>query len=140
VNLLDSAFPIPGTRWRFGLDGIIGLIPGLGDAVTAGVSLLVLIVAHRERVPATIIGRMLLNILIDLAIGAVPFFGDVGDFFFQSNRKNLELLKRHAHGIEPPRGIDRAVVLGAAILLIVMAGLGIWLSWQAVRWLIDHPF
>ena len=139
MNLLDSAFPIPGTRWRFGLDGIIGLIPGLGDMVTAAVSLLVLIVAHRERVPATIIGRMLLNIGLDFAIGEVPLFGDVGDFFFKSNQKNLELLKRHAHGIEPPRAIDRAVVLGAIILLIVMTGLSVWISWQVLQWLFHHP-
>lgn len=115
-------------------------MPGLGDLVTAGVSLLVLVVAHRERVPATIIGRMLLNVLIDLAIGAVPVVGDVGDFVFQSNRKNLELLRRHAHGIEPPRAIDRAVVLGAAILLVMVAGMCAWLAWSAVQWLIHHPF
>lgn len=115
-------------------------MPGLGDFVTAGVSLLLLVAASRQRVPGTIIGRMLLNILLDLAIGAVPFFGDIGDAVFKSNQRNLELLKRHAHGIEPPRTIDRIVVLSAALFVIVIAGLGIWLSWQILRWVLDRPF
>lgn len=115
-------------------------MPGLGDFVTAGVSLLLLVEASRQRVPAVIIGRMMLNILADLAIGAVPFLGDIGDFIFKSNQKNLELLKRHAHGVEPPRTIDRIVVFGAILLVIVTAGSGIWLCWLILKWVLSHLF
>lgn len=113
-------------------------MPGLGDFVTAGVSLTLLFAAYHQRVPTIIIGRMLLNVLCDLAIGAVPFLGDIGDVVFKSNQRNLELLKRHAHGAEPPGAIDRIVVLGAVLIVIVAAGTGVWLCWRIMGWLLSH--
>ena len=66
------------------------------------------------------------------------FLGDIGDFIFKSNQKNLELLKRHAHGVEPPRTIDRIVVFGAILLVIVTAGSGVWLCWLILKWVLSH--
>ena len=82
---------------------------------------------------------MLLNVAVDMAIGAIPFFGDVGDFVFKSNRKNLELLKKHSHGAVPPSAVDRAVLLGAVLLVLITLGLAVWVAWWAFRWLLGHP-
>jgi hypothetical protein len=91
----DEMFRIPGTRWRIGLDGIGGLVPGLGDGVTALVALYPLLEAWRHGAPSSLILRMLGNVGLDTAIGAVPILGDLFDFRFKANRRNVELLRRH---------------------------------------------
>jgi hypothetical protein len=93
--LLDEAFRIPGTRWRVGLDGLVGFIPGAGDAVTAVVALYPVAEALRHGVPTRVVLRMLGNIGLDSAVGAIPILGDLFDLRFKSNRRNVELLKRH---------------------------------------------
>jgi hypothetical protein len=93
--VLDEAFRIPGTRWRIGLDGIAGLVPGLGDAGTALIALYPLLEAWRHGAPSSLILRMLGNIGLDTAIGAVPILGDLFDMRFKANRRNVELLRRH---------------------------------------------
>lgn len=94
ARLLDAQFGIPGTRWRFGADSLLGLVPGLGDAATALVSLYILVEAHRLGVRPSILARMGWNVALDLGVGAVPLLGDVFDFFWKSNLKNIELLER----------------------------------------------
>jgi len=96
ADLLDSAFRVPGTRFRFGLDPIIGLIPGLGDMVSPVMALLILSYGVRVRVPKVVLARMVLNALIDAGVGAVPVLGDAFDFAWKSNDWNLALLERHA--------------------------------------------
>lgn len=93
--LLDDQFGIPGTRWRIGIDGLIGLIPGVGDLVTGGMSLYILLQARRLNLPRHVQARMLANIATDVVIGGVPLAGDLFDFAFKSNRRNLALLRRH---------------------------------------------
>ncbi len=94
--LLDDLIPIPGTKLRIGLDPIIGLIPGFGDSSTAVVSSLILLHGLRSGVPRIVLVRMALNVLINSLGGAVPGIGDVFSAFFKSNRRNVELLDRHA--------------------------------------------
>ena len=91
---LDSAFRIPGTRWRIGLDGLIGLIPGIGDAVSAAMGAVVIAYAAVIGVRGTVIARMIRNLVIDTIVGAVPLLGDIFDVFWKSNRRNLDLLRR----------------------------------------------
>lgn len=95
ARLLDDRFRIPGTSIRFGLDGLLGLVPGIGDGATALVSLYVVLRAWSLGAPSGVLGRMLVNILVDSAIGSIPLLGDVFDVAFKSNRRNLELLRRH---------------------------------------------
>jgi Domain of unknown function (DUF4112) len=95
ARLLDTRFGIPGTRFRFGLDGLVGLIPGVGDALTNLIGLYVVIEAWRVGVPARLLVAMLVNIGIDFGLGAVPFLGDIFDLFFKSNTRNVDLLRRH---------------------------------------------
>ena len=96
ADLLDSAFRVPGTRFRFGLDPIIGLIPGLGDMVSPVMALLILWYGVRVRVPKVVLARMVFNALIDAGVGAIPVLGDAFDFAWKSNDWNLALLERHA--------------------------------------------
>jgi hypothetical protein len=117
-NLLDSAFRVPGTRLRFGWDALVGLVPGVGDLTTAVFSGLILIEAFRTPLPRIIQARMLSNVLIDLAIGAVPVVGDLFDFAWKANTKNLRLLERHGNTRERPATTDWLVVAATATLLV----------------------
>jgi hypothetical protein len=94
--LMDDLFRVPVLGWRFGLDALIGLVPGLGDTSTALVSFYILAAAVRYRVPKITLLRMGLNIGIDYVVGALPIVGDVADAWWKSNRKNLELLQKRA--------------------------------------------
>lgn len=130
-RLLDTAFRIPGTNFRFGWDPLAGLIPWAGDTVTALFSCAFLLQAFRMRLPRIVQARMLLNIVIDLALGALPVVGDLTDFVWRSNTRNLALLERHAADPQPPRLSDWlfvggiAAIVGAALLLpfVVLYGL-----------------
>ncbi len=99
---LDDWIRIPGTSWRIGLDGLVGLIPGVGDTVMFLVSGVVLAAAVRHRLPMGLILRMLGNLGLDLLVGAVPVAGDLFDFVWKANRKNLRLMldyvKSRGHG------------------------------------------
>ena len=95
AHWLDGAFRLPGTSWRFGLDGILGLVPGAGDSLTALTGAYIILEAWRLGVPSSVIVRMLGNIGLDWAVGSVPLVGDIFDFAFKSHRRNVDLLRRH---------------------------------------------
>ena len=95
AHLLDDRFRIPGTSYRIGLDGLIGLVPGLGDAVTTLFSLYIVLEARRLGLPLTKLGRMGLNVGVDAVLGAVPLLGDLFDVAWKANRRNLTLLLDH---------------------------------------------
>ena len=137
TKLMDGALPVPGTRFRIGLDPILGLVPGLGDATGAALSGYLVITAARLGAPAAVIARMLGNVALDAAIGAIPFFGDVYDFFWKSNRKNLNLLERY---VEQPAHTTRsstAVVVGAVAGIAAIAVAGVALAFWAVASLVS---
>jgi len=93
--LLDDRFRIPGTRHRIGLDGLIGLVPGIGDAVTTAISLYIVLEARRLGVPVSKLGRMGVNVGVDALIGAVPLVGDLFDVAWKANKRNLALVIDH---------------------------------------------
>jgi hypothetical protein len=93
--VLDEAFRIPGTRIRFGLDGIIGLIPGLGDVVAGVLALVIPLAAWIRGVPYITLVRMATNLGIGVLVGSVPIIGDVFDISWKANRRNYRLLQRH---------------------------------------------
>lgn len=95
AQLLDNQFVVPGTNFRFGLDSLIGLIPGIGDGVSALISLYIMARAHRLGAPAGLLAKMGVNVAIDTAVGALPIFGDLFDFAFKANVKNVRLLIDH---------------------------------------------
>jgi Domain of unknown function (DUF4112) len=92
-RLLDVAFTIPFTKVRFGVDAIIGLIPGLGDWAGVGLSSIIVIEAIRIGVPRSLIARMVVNVAIEAALGTVPVAGDIIDIFWRANRRNMALLR-----------------------------------------------
>ena len=93
ATLLDTAFLIPGTNVRYGLDALIGLIPGIGDAITSLMSLFIVHEAHHLGAPGHIILRMLANVALDGFVGAVPLVGDAFDVVWRANRRNMRLLQ-----------------------------------------------
>lgn len=93
--MLDSALRLPGTRFRFGLNGLIGLPPGFGDAALALLSLYFVVEAARLHVPKRVLGRMLANIAVEFGLGAVPVLGDLFDMVWKANLRNVALLERH---------------------------------------------
>ena len=95
ATLLDTAFVIPGIKFRFGFDGLVGLVPGIGDVLTTALSLWLVKEAHALGAPKHLIARMLGNIAIDGVVGAVPLLGDAFDLMWKSNYRNLHLLRRH---------------------------------------------
>jgi hypothetical protein len=95
ANLLDTAFVLPGTNIRFGLDAMIGLVPGIGDAITTVMSLYIVREARELGAPGHVIGRMLANVALDGIVGAVPFLGDAFDVMWRANRRNMTLLRNH---------------------------------------------
>src|SRR5262245_6839393 len=125
--LLDNYFRIPGLGWRFGIDAIIGLVPGLGDVVTGALGVLLLIRAVQFKLPKIVITRMILNNLIDITIGAIPFLGDLFDFAFKANTRNMVLFRKYAEGPNEStvsHWIFVAVLIGffAAILGLIAFG------------------
>ncbi len=95
ADLLDTKFVLPGTNWRFGLDGIIGLVPGIGDLITTGLGAYIIYRAREIGAPGWLIARMTANLAIDGVIGAIPLVGDAFDFAFRANAKNVRMLRRH---------------------------------------------
>lgn len=95
ATLLDSAFVVPGTNIRFGLDAIVGLVPGIGDFLTSLVSLYIVHEARQLGAPTHLLVRMVANIAIDGVIGSAPVAGDIFDVMWRSNRRNMTLLYDH---------------------------------------------
>ena len=125
--LMDDLFRVPVLGWRFGLDALIGLIPGFGDTTTSLVSFYVLAQAVRYRVPKVTILRMGLNIAIDYAVGSLPFVGDMFDAWWKSNQMNLTLLKRSAGVSTAEADTGRAsdwLFVGAIIVGLIVLALG----------------
>jgi hypothetical protein len=133
AQIMDEFLRFPGTRFRFGLDPLIGLIPGLGDTASAVVSALTLVYAARCGLPKILLARMSLNILINEVVGIVPGIGDAFSFWFKSNTRNYELLQRHWGAPRRPRASDWVFVGVVLGILLLVVGLGIAVSFFVLR-------
>jgi hypothetical protein len=123
TRALDELVSVPGTSIKVGLDPLIGLIPLAGDVVGALVGAWVILEASRFGIPRVVLGRMILNLSVDLAIGAIPLLGDVYDLFFRSNSRNLALFRRYALDPDASTRGQQAFFVGLALLLVGL----IWL-------------
>ena len=94
-RLLDIAFAVPGTKVRFGVEAILRLVPGIGDAAASALSCWVLYEAYRLGVPKALMARMVANVVIEGVVGAVPVAGDLFDVGWRANRRNVSLLREH---------------------------------------------
>ena len=139
--IMDNFLRVPGTNFRFGLDPLMGLLPGLGDTGSALISAMALIAAARRGLPKILLARMSLNILINEAVGIVPIVGDAFSFWFKSNARNYDLIRRHT--ATPRRSttsdwIFVAAVLGALFLILVVSlAFSFWLLYGLAR-LLGH--
>lgn len=118
--ILDSSIPIPGTPWKVGLDGLIGLVPGIGDLSAGVISSYILFQALRMGAPPMVIGRMALNIMLESVVGVIPVVGDLFDFAFKANQRNVALMRDYV--IEPTKVKRRSAV---SVLLVVGALLAV---------------
>ena len=139
ANILDTMIPIPGTRFRIGLDPLIGLLPGIGDAVASLIGSTILLMAARLGVPKIVLARMSLNVLLNGVIGAIPGIGDLFSAWFRSNVRNVELLLRTTAPVRSPTAPHWVFVIGILLVTLTIIGLvaffivwGISLIWQKV--------
>jgi Domain of unknown function (DUF4112) len=133
-HLLDRAFRIPGTQWRFGLDALIGLIPGLGDVIGSLVGAYSLWIARQLGAPGAVQARMVMNLAIDGIVGLVPFVGDLFDFAFKANSRNQALLQQWLESPRPTRRSSWLVLLVAVLVLLLLLGGSVWMLLNAVQW------
>ncbi|MBA2252432.1 MAG: DUF4112 domain-containing protein [Nitrospirales bacterium] len=140
AQVLDRSVRVPGTDIRIGLDPIIGLIPGFGDAVASLAGSMILFLAAQLHVPKIVLVRMSVNIALNGAIGSIPLLGDVFSVWFQSNVKNVELLERHVEEERTSTLADWAFVIGLLLGIVgVCVGMlfaiawGFKVVWQWVR-------
>lgn len=136
THVLDELVGVPGTPIKVGLDPIIGLIPVAGDALAAVIGTWVIVEASRFGIPRVVLGRMIVNLVVDLGIGAIPLLGDVYDVFFRSNSRNLDLFRRHALDPDASTRGEQAFLAGLALLVIG----ALWLGAVALGALIDWLF
>jgi hypothetical protein len=135
ARLLDTAFRVPGTRIRFGWDPILGLVPGVGDLVGPVYSVLILVTAIRLGIPRIVLLRMLLTVMVDVAVGAIPVVGDLFDVVWKSSQWNLALLERHAHSPRAPTAGDWWFVLAILTCLVLAAAVPIIALVILLRWI-----
>jgi Domain of unknown function (DUF4112) len=124
ARLLDEVLRIPGTNIRFGLDAILGLIPGAGDVAGGILSTFIILQAARLGAPGSVLARMVMNVAIDSIVGAVPVLGDLFDIGWKSNTRNAALLERYAARPQATRRASRLAVTGAvAAVVLIVAGM-----------------
>lgn len=131
--VMDQAISLPGTKLRFGLDPIIGLIPGLGDTISTVISAASLIYAARCGVPKILLARMSVNILVNDVIGLIPGVGDAFSFWFKSNQRNYDLLREHLSKPQKPRRSDWLFTFGILALLFLVFAAGLVISYFVIR-------
>jgi hypothetical protein len=134
--LLDNSIPVPGTGRRFGVDAIIGLVPVVGDVVSAGMGLFVVWRASRMGLPRIVVTRMLVVSALDFVIGSIPIAGDAFDLWFKANTRNLALLRRHLERPETSTRDDWMVVTGLLAVVIAIVAIIGWLLVSLVSALI----
>ena len=140
---LDDGIRIPGTKIRIGLDPILGLIPGAGDAAGAILAGAIVVESLRQRISRYAILRMAANIAIDTVIGAVPVLGDLFDAGWKGNQKNLAILERHLAEPSVSKHADRTFVLliggGLLLLCLTVIILAVIVTAKVLGWLVAQP-
>ncbi len=128
ANLMDNQFRIPGTDIRFGLDSLVGFVPGIGDGIGLVVSVYLISIMIRKGAGPIIMVRMVGNIMVDAGVGVVPFLGDIFDFGFKANRRNVDLMKNYyADGTQKPNAFWSVFILLLLLFAVMIALLiGVW--------------
>jgi hypothetical protein len=131
AKLMDAQFKIPGTDIRFGLDGLLGLIPGAGDLSTFAVSGYMVMILAQNGASGFVLARMVMNILIDAIFGSIPLLGDIFDVYFKANIRNIKLMEEH-YVDGRHRGGAWKVIVPVLLFVLVIIGLIIWGVWSLI--------
>ncbi|MEO8173081.1 MAG: DUF4112 domain-containing protein [Sediminibacterium sp.] len=134
TKLMDSQFRIPGTNIRFGLDPLIGLIPGAGDFAGFVVSAFMLTKLTKNGASGFVVARMVFNIVLDASLGTIPVLGDIFDFTFKANQRNLKLLQEHYVEGRHKGGAWKVLLPVLLLLFLIIAGM-VWVSYKLFTWL-----
>ena len=133
--LMDNSFRVPGTQMRFGVDGLIGLIPGIGDAIGALISSHIMSEAAQLGVPKSILLKMAFNVGLDALLGIIPVVGDVSDFVWKANQRNVKLLSDYLEQPEKTVTYSRFFVGMIGVLVIDVVVLIGAFGFLVMRWL-----
>ena len=135
THLLDELIEVPGTSIKVGLDPVIGLIPVAGDALSALAGGWVILEASRFGLPRVVLARMVMNLALDLGIGAIPLLGDAYDLVFRSNSRNLDLFRKHALDPAASTRGEQALFIGLALLIVGIVWLVVTAMSTFIGWL-----
>jgi hypothetical protein len=136
ARVLDRAIRVPGTDFRIGLDGLMGLLPGVGDAAGMALSSAIVLAAVRAGATRGVLSRMLANVALDAALGAVPLLGDAFDFAWKANARNARLLERFLEDPAPVQRASRAFTALVIAALTALSGLAVWAGYLVLRTLL----
>ena len=139
AKLMDSQFQIPNMKIRFGLDALIGLIPGVGDFAGFLVSGYIILVLASNGASGFVIARISFNIIIDAVIGSIPILGDIFDLAFKANERNMKLVHEHYLEGRHQGGAWKVVLPVLLILFLLLVGIA-WSAYSMVMWLIHFIF
>jgi hypothetical protein len=139
AHVLDDWFRIPGTSIRFGIDGIIGLVPGIGDVLVGLASLLLLFAAWMRGVPYVTLARMVVNVGIGVVVGSIPLLGDAFDIAWKANRRNYVLLSRHIAEPRKHTWRDWIFLATMAFIVLLLLAIPIFVLVWIVHWLFVWP-
>jgi hypothetical protein len=139
AHVLDDWFRLPGTSIRFGLDGIIGLIPGLGDILAGLASCIIIVAAWFRGVPYVGLIRMIVNVAIDVLVGAIPFIGDAFDIAWKANRRNYALMTRHLRQPRRHNWKDYVFLLCIGVALFAIFAIPVVLLVLVTEWFLHRP-
>lgn len=136
TKVMDSKFRIPGTHFRFGLDPILGLLPGLGDATSLAVSSVLIYYMYRYGASRKLVIMMAGNVVLDAVIGSIPILGTIFDFAYKANERNMRLLKRH-YQEGKYRGGGTGILVAIVLIAITVIGLFLYGAWLLINYLIQ---
>ena len=136
TRLLDQAFRVPGTRWRFGIEALLGLVAGLGDSIGSLFGGYGVWVARQLGAPASVQARMLLNLGIDALVGVIPLAGDLFDLVFKAHVRNERLLREWLERPHRTQRTSLAVLVGGMLILVLIVAGTVWVAVATVAWLV----
>jgi hypothetical protein len=134
AKLMDSQFKVPGTEVRFGVDAILGLVPGVGDMSTFAISSYMLSIMARNGASGFVMARMVLNVMIDTLLGSIPLIGDLFDVAFKANTRNMKLMHQH-YREGRHNGSAWKIIIPVVLLLFVFICAIVWLVYKLLAWL-----
>jgi hypothetical protein len=140
ARLLDSQFRVPGTNRRFGIDGILGLVPGVGDVAGLALAAGVIVKAIGLGARGSTVTRMVANVALDTVVGTIPVIGTIFDFVFKANNRNVALLERHATDPLATQQESRAAVRRMIVTVVVVLVLVVAVAVALLAWVLSLLF